>query len=34
MHNLRSELSNLVPAQFIEKMTKAIKYRDYLVKEE
>lgn len=34
MHQLRNELPNLVPAQFIDKMAKAIKYRDYLVKEE
>jgi len=34
IHDLRNQLPNLVPAQFIEKMAKAIKYRDYLVKEE
>ncbi len=34
MHDLRNELPKLSPAEFIEKMAKAIKYRDYLVKEE
>lgn len=34
MHDLRNKLPSLVPAQFIELMVKAIKYRDYLVKEE
>jgi hypothetical protein len=34
MHDLRNKLPSLVPAQFIDSMVKAIKYRDYLVKEE
>ncbi|AHB41334.1 hypothetical protein P148_SR1C00001G0543 [candidate division SR1 bacterium RAAC1_SR1_1] len=34
MHDLRNKLPSLAPAQFIDLMVKAIKYRDYLVKEE
>lgn len=34
MHDLRIKLANINPSKFIEVLVKAIKYRDYLVKEE
>ena len=34
LHDVRVKLPKMAPAQCIETLVKAIKYRDYLVKEE